>query len=207
MEFCQYNPMPVMVNQAPMKWNGLTRLENDNCYVKRDILDSQGPGNYQLSGYDPACICDPTYAAKMGQELFHEQKQYRNTHCTPNLETSLIHPPLTNMAEINQLYTRPYLGHYMGAGQRSIGNKDIESALIMGVSTTRTRPCNVLAGVTINRYQCLPEFGNPQREQHIVPPPTRVGGWIRGGAPTRDYVRRVDYAQRCANKKNRKIVG
>lgn len=31
----------------------------------------------------------------------------------------------------------------------------------------------------------LPPFGNPQRVNHVIEPPLEMGGWIRGGKPTR----------------------
>jgi hypothetical protein len=114
---------------------------------------------------------------------------------------------LSNLREINQLFTRPYAGFYSGPGMRSLDNKDLETSLQQGLLTNlRQKPCEVTRGTTLFRYQCLPEFGNPQRAQHIIPPPVEIGGWIRGGDNTRDYVRRVDYQKRCLNKENGNIV-
>ena len=67
------------------------------------------------------------------------------------------------------------------------------------LTNIKEKPCEVTRGTTFYRYQCLPEFGNPQRVQHIIQPPVEIGGWIRGGDNTRDYVRRVDYQRRCLN--------
>ena len=73
----------------------------------------------------------------------------------------------------------------MGAGQRSTNEQDVESKLIMGLTTTDFRPCEGHTEATINRFYHLPEYGNPQRVKHVVEP------WTRGGEHTRDYVRRV----------------
>jgi len=90
----------------------------------------------------------------------------------------------------------------MGAGQASLGNKDIESELYHGLDTRGgpRKACDVLSGVSIDRFECLPEYGNPQRVQHVVEP------WIRGGDNTRDHVRRVNYERRLKNSKNSKVI-
>ena len=91
----------------------------------------------------------------------------------------------------------------MGSGTRSLGNKNVETALQQGVLTNlREKPCEVTRDTSFYRYQCLPEFGNPQRVQHIIEPSLNSGGWIRGGHHTRDLVRRVDYDRRCKNWRN-----
>jgi hypothetical protein len=89
----------------------------------------------------------------------------------------------------------------------SLNQKDLESALQQGLLTNlRQGPCEVSHGKSTYRFQCPPEFGNPQRIEHIEPPPIPVGGWIRGGDNTRDYVRRVDFQRRCGNLINDQVV-
>ena len=137
----------------------------------------------------------------------HFQKVYRNDYHYVDDETDLIHAELSNLRERNQLFTRPYAGFFSGPGQPSLDHKDLESALQQGLLTNlRQKPCEVTRGTTFFRYQCLPEFGNPQRIQHIEPPPAELGGWTREGEPTRDYVRRVDYQKRCLNQFNDQII-
>lgn len=101
---------------------------------------------------------------------------------------------LTNKREINQLYVRPYLGVYKGVGMSSIKDNDIklESSLIQGSATKlRNKTSEPVQGISTARFDCLPEFGNPQRVQHIVPP------WVLGGQDTRNNTRRIDYYRRC----------
>jgi hypothetical protein len=143
----------------------------------------------------------PEQYAELNSEPMHYPKQYYNASAVKE-ENSLIYAPLTNMRYINQLLHRPYLGAFMGVGQPSAHNKDTESELLMGLDTRGgpRRACDVLSGVSIDRFFCLPEYGNPQRVQHIVPP------WIRGGDNTRDYVRRVNYEAKCLNRKNNRII-
>ena len=78
--------------------------------------------------------------------------------------------------------------------------KALESQLQQGYFTLNRQACNPTSGVTINRFSCLPVFGNPQRVENIVPP------WVNGGENTRDYVRRVNYEKMCLNRQNNNII-
>ena len=200
-------PQPVLLSKnTDFNWNYEGRVDRDCCAVTLDEKEAQRPGFYQLSGYDPYCDSACNYADRMS-EIMHFQKQYRNAYCYVDNDSDLRYSELSNLREINQLFTRPYKGQFMGAGTRSLDNKDIESALQQGILTNlREKPCEVTRETTFYRYQCLPEFGNPQREKHIIPPPVSVGGWIRGGDNTRDHVRIVDYHRRCLNKVNNLAV-
>lgn len=117
------------------------------------------------------------------------------------------------MAELNnqryrqQLFARPYAGFFCGPGMPSLDQKDLESALQQGLLTNlRNGPCESSRGQPTHRFMHLPEFGNPQREEHIIPPPEHLGGWIRGGLPSRDLVRRIDHLRRCGNAINNQNI-
>jgi len=200
-------PTPIQLGgDTEFGWNYEGRLQRDCGAVTLDEKESQRPGYYQLSGYDPQAQHSDNYANRMN-EIMHFQKVYRNSYNYVDDESDLIYAELSNLRELNQLFTRPYAGFFSGPGQPSLDNKELESALQQGLLTNlRQKPCEVTRGTSFYRYQCLPEFGNPQRVQHIIPPPVEVGGWIRGGDNTRDYVRRVDYQKRCLNKVNNNIV-
>lgn len=183
------------------KWNDQTRLKYDTCARKAYDRESKGSGRYMVE--EPGwrwCESTQQYSRNMC-EPFHYQKVYRNG-CKVDNESDLIHAPLTDPRLIHQLYTRPYLGAYLGAGQASTNHKDTESELIHGLDTRGgpRKACDVTAGVSIDRFECLPEYGNPQRVQHVVEP------WTRGGANTRDYVRRINYELRLKNAKNNKVI-
>lgn len=184
-----------------MEWNSLTRLSQDVCAQSLDEKQSQQPGLYhvQTPGYRWH-ESGKSYASLMSEPL-HYYKVYRNAS-EIDTNTSLTYSTLTNQKYINQLFTRPYLGNFQGAGQRSLGNKDLETQLFYGLDTRGgpRKACDVLSGVSIDRFECLPEYGNPQRVQHIIEP------WVRGGDHTRDYVRRVNYEQQCLNRANDKAI-
>lgn len=200
-------PNPVHLNQnTDFGWNNETNIRRDCGAVTLDEKESQLIGDYQLSGFDPERVNASEYANRMS-EILNFQKAYRDSLHYVDDETDLIHGDLSNLRDINQLFTRPYLGNFMGPGQPSLSNKDTETALFQGISTNlRQGPCQVTRGTSLYRFTPLPDFGNPQREQHIIPPPVQLGGWIRGGDGTRDYVRRVDYQKRCLDQINGNIV-
>lgn len=191
---------------TPFQWDQKNQLREDNCTVTIEEKESQRPGTYQLSGYDPSFQYVNDYIDRMDQPT-HFQKVYRNPHAYVDDESYLWLSELNNMRYINQLYTRPYAGFYCGPGMPSLGQKDLESALQQGLLTNlRQKPCESCRGKSMYRFQCLPDFGNPQKESHVIPPPVHLGGWIRGGVPSRDFVRRIDYQRRCADQMNTKDI-
>lgn len=186
-----------------MEWNRLTRLSQDVCAQTLEERQAQQPGLYQVSA--PGfrwCETRPSYAHLMSEPA-HMQAVYRNA-CVIDRDSQLRYAPLTNPHMIHQLFTRPYAGAFMGAGQNALGQKDLETQLIYGLDTRGgpRRACDVLAGVSIDAapWQCLPDYGNPQRVEHVVEP------WVRGGDHTRDYVRRVSYERQCLNRTNNRLI-
>lgn len=185
---------------APSRqWDDQTRLSGDRCAVAARDKVSTDIKDYRLETAGlRSCETQSQYAVHMSEPA-HYQAVYHSP-CYVVAESELLHAPLTNPRVKNQLFQRPYLGAYSGAGQRSLQNTDLESGLIYGNSTRTQKPCGDISEASIDRFQCLPEYGNPQRVQHIVEP------WIRGGDATRDYVRRVNYEAHCLNSKNGDIV-
>ncbi len=177
-----------------INWDDQSRLRYDPGARAQFDRQSASPLEYITDSTGYRWCQTPGAYATMNSSPMHYPKQYRNA-CTVPVETPLIHAPITNPRLKKQLLTRPYLGAYMGAGQSTSNQKDLETELIYGLDTRGgpRRACDVLSGVSINRFECLPEFGNPQRVKHIVPV------WIRGGDNTRDYVRRVNYEAKMKN--------
>lgn len=181
-----------------MNRNDQTRLTYDSCARNAREQQSARLGQYLTETPGRKWAETTTEYVTNMSEPYHYQKVYRSGHKV-DIETKLQHTNLTSPRLIHQLQTRPYLGSYMGAGQSSLSNKDLESELYHGHSTRDGRACS-LSGVSIDRFECLPEYGNPQRVQHVVEP------WIRGGDNTRDHVRRINYERKLKNLKNNGII-
>ena len=180
------------------RWDDFTRLKNDTCaeqvYDKQSI--NAGKYKYEAPGYY-WCETQKKYISHL-TEPGHFQKQYRSG-CHVEVDNELRFAPLTDPNLIHQLWARPYRGCFMGAGQRALDKNVLETELLTG-NDTRGGPrkaCDVLSGVNIDRFEYLPEYGNPQRVKHVIPT------WTWGGTDTRDYVRQINYNKNC--KKNNKL--
>lgn len=198
-------PKHILSNQDKIignEWYNITRIDCDKDTTTKTETTSQLPGVYQLSGFDPS---HHTIDNIIGNANF--QKVYRNNQNYIDEENRIMFPESSNLRNINQLYTRPYVGFFCGAGMRAIGHKDTESALHQGVLTNlRDKSCQTATMKTIHRFTPLPDYGNPQKIEHIIQPSPRQGGWVRGGIHTRDYVRQIDYQKRCLDSTNNKII-
>jgi len=167
-----------------MKLHGTTRLKDDECYINTRTKQSASVGNNKLTtpGFKPKQTIKH-YANEL-QDVAHYPKQYRNPYNYANLESQLQQSALTQFRQNKTLFTRPYLGCYMGEGTNTNNFKDIESILRTG-EIAKISKANNLAGITIDRFSYLPECGYPQKLEHIV-----MDGIVRGGEATRDLVRR-----------------
>jgi hypothetical protein len=196
-------PVPIQLGgQTNFGWDQGTTIFEDCCAVLTDEKASVRVGDYQLSSYDPRPMSANQYANMM-VEPTHYQQVFRAPGAYIDDGSDLLYGELTSQREKHQLFHRPYKGFFVGPGQPSLGHKDLESALQQGLLTNlRQKPCEVTRGTTNYRFTPLPEFHNPQRIQHIQPPPPEYGGWIHGGDATRDFVRRVDYDRRCKSREN-----
>jgi hypothetical protein len=204
---CNYQlppqPIPVQLGgDVNFGWDVRTSLYDDCCATLAESKQSSKSGDYQLSGYDPRPLRADQYANLL-TEITHFPQGYNTPSAYIDDSSDLIYGELSSQREINQLFARPYKGFFSGAGTRSLGQKDLESALQQGLLTNlRQKPCQVTRGTSFYRYIPLADFGNPQRVEHIIMAPPELGGTIRGGDSTRDFVRRVDYDRRCKSREN-----
>lgn len=199
---------PIKLARGPLEWNGLNRLGDDPCEIRKQEQESVGPGNWNLTGYDTTIenTCD---RLERLSTLMSHQKPYYNIAYVDR-DTELTHTPLTNLRTIHQLYTRPYVANYKGPGRHSICPKkmDVESRLWQGEFDPNISSCVRTSGLDITSYgmNYLPCAGNPQRVDRVVEPNPATGGWIRGGENTRDLIRQIDQRRNCLNKENSMIL-
>ena len=180
-----------------MNINERTSLRQDKNVVLVDEYQSMQPGVYQLIDFNQDKWCDSRkeYADRIGSQPMHFYKPYENA-CVVDEGSRLRNSNLTNKRYINQLATRPFTGHAAkmpGRNNVSI-NPDLDSSLRTGIATTTFKPVETTSGFSIDRFYTLPEYGNPQRVEHVIE------SWVRGGEHTRDVIRRQDYATRLKSK-------
>jgi hypothetical protein len=98
-------------------------------------------------------------------------------------------PEFKNNRCLIRAQARPFLTvPYMGTGR---GNPDAESLLIHSEQVRQGKECGTVAeqgydGVFTPLIQTIKE--NIQNPQHLVPE-VAANGWIRGGIPSRQFVR------------------
>jgi hypothetical protein len=186
------NKLRPKTKDLKLSLHGATRLNEDLCYINNRTYQSTGVGHQILTtpGYKPHQQINQ-YASELS-DVAHYPKQYRNFNHA-NTETKLQQSELTKYKQHKQLFTRPYTGYYMGPGQNSLMFKDLESNLLTG-EIARISKSNNLAGITIDRFQYLPECCYPQNSDHII-----MKGIVRGGEATRDFVRRNIHIQKTGN--------
>ena len=81
---------------------------------------------------------------------------------------------------------------------RGVGDSCIEDSLLEGEDTSQPRTCNTLSEITINNFfqPLVPSVKDSQNPEHLVPEVVDQN-WIRGGAPSRQIVRNIDYRYKC----------
>ena len=106
---------------------------------------------------------------------------------------------LTNKNVINQLderltLTTPYI--------RGLYDVDVESVLLPAEKSDLKKPCNVLSGKSLLSHYYTPMI--PKLRQEVQNPDHIIqqnvdNTWVRGGLPTRQIMRNIDYEKRCDN--------
>lgn len=186
-----------------MCFNTLSRtaIRDDKCNQDFDTIMSIAPGAYNLENFhsctagSPAIrsvqLSQPTMNINYGPGIIGERGSLVDNDSLQKFSE------LTNKNVINTLNERPYLTvPYMGRG---IGDSNMEPVLRNGEDTFQHKPCNSLAGVTIDNF-FTPMVPNLRREvqdpKHIIPEDS-MKCWVRGGLPSRQIVKNMDYMKRC----------
>jgi len=185
--------------------NSQSGINNDECYVNYEEKNSIRPGLYQLENFHD-CNCEPENIKNIWSQ--NPTMNYVDGHgwsaCNINNDSELRKNNLTNLNCIQDLRHRPYpTVPFMGRGS---GDICLESELRPGESTFQNKPCNNLAGVSIeNQYTpmipCLKQ--NIQNPKHIIPELSDEC-WKRGGQDSRQLIRNIDYLNKCGYKYNGK---
>lgn len=200
----KYNNCHKLNNTKPLEINSFTRMKYDKCANNKDYQEDIGPGNYMLSNFH-SCICNAPDAKKVS---LSQPKVYIKdglgwggmNGCSIDTDSKLRLTEgnkLTCHKSRKQLFTRPYLSvPYMGKG---IGNPCLEPIIKPGEDTSQGKACNVLSGNTRNNnfiplLPCIRD--NIQKPEHLIPD-AALDGWVRGGLPSRQIVRNIEYMGKC----------
>ena len=182
---------------------GLTKLNEDECYKKLNNKTIIKSGNYQTRQFkDPMCEAPTTLELSLQHPTLMYNDGYGWTSsngCNIDNDSKLRNSKnLTNLNCIHQLNERPHLT----TPSLTNCNKNIkkESNLIFSKNTYVKRPCNTLSGISIDRF--IPQIPiikkNIQNPSNIIQEINNKN-WVRGGQPSRQYIKNKDYLNKCFN--------
>ena len=186
--------------------NTNNRLHHDPCF--RDIQTKQWRenANYFMRNFH-ACNLNYVEDVAYNQQRIIFRDGYGsigNKGNNVDNNSKLRNPNITNFRNVNQLNGLPY----STSPNLSRGKGDIcvESYLKSSEDTFQHKPCNNLAGITIDRFvpmvDCLEK--NIQDPKHIIPELVDTE-WIRGGSHSRQTVRQKKYLEKCGYTHNGKF--
>ena len=183
-------------------------LKSDPASINLEIEQSFGPGNYHLDNmYGCDCTLEKAREVQLSQPNvnFNGGKGWMGEEgCTIDTDSKLRigedeNSKLTNKNFIHQ-YPNLLNQGFFGKG---VYNVDAETELRDSDMTTEQRPCNALSGSTTLPYSIPPMLAKLETEvqdtKNIIPEES-MDSWVRGGLPTRQIVRNLDYMKRVQQK-------
>lgn len=192
-------------NNCDFNINNHTNLDSDNCQKLFKDKQSESPGIYYLNKYnDTSCGISTVVEVAAQNPTINFRDGYGVTECYVDDDSKLrVGRMRKNPKCPNQLFTRPYATvPYMGRGS---GDSYLESQIRVGEDTAERKQCNTLAGINIknvdpNHMPMIDHLkNNIQNPVHIVPE-VALDGWVRGGAPSRQIVKDIEYLEKCGSK-------
>ena len=174
-----------------MDINRLTKTRDDLCGIQQYYTQSLGPGKYTTMNLVPDAKQVNPLASE--QQLMYPREGYGFNNAQVDADSMLRNEPSfkSNRCQI-RAQARPFLTvPYMGGGR---GNPDVESQLIHGELVKQMKECGTVTeqeftGQWTPLVQSLSE--NIQNPKNLVPE-AAAAGWIRGGIPSRAYMRDVN---------------
>jgi len=174
-------------------------IMHDPATANLRFTQSLGPGAYHLDNmYGCECGLKKAREVQLSQPAinFNGGNGWMGEKgCLIDNDSNKRFSDLTNLRFIHQLPQLQNAGFY-GKGDYNV---DVESVIQSSNMTKVDRPCNVLSGVTITNF-FTPLIPSLQKEvqdpQHIIPEDS-MSSWVRGGLPSRQIARNVDYVNRC----------
>ena len=180
--------------------HGETDLTSDSCLQKERTRQSVQTSDYMLSNYRQCdCEIDTVLSNASQNRGLLVQDGYGINGCTVDGDSRLrIGNVESRPKPCQQLFTRPYATvPYMGRGS---GNSDVESFLKSSKQTHQQGTVSILDNQvrTFNNHM-VPLVENLQQQvQNPINliPYDNDKTWVRGGTPSRQIVKDLDYYER-----------
>jgi hypothetical protein len=183
-------------------------LKSDPAVINLEIQQAFGPGNYNLDNMY-GCDCGLTNAREV--QLSQPNVNFNGglgwmgeNGCGIDNDSVLRIGDDSNEKLTNKNYIHQYPNLLnQGFFGKGVYDVDTESVLYNADLTTEQRPCNALSGSTTLPYSITPMIAKLENEvqdtEHIIPEDS-MDVWVRGGLPTRQIVRNLDYMRRVQEK-------
>ena len=175
--------------------NNLTRLDDDRCAIASRYKQSQQVSTFPLSSHQSDCRMSNVHSSAIENPTILYRVGYGIGDGTVNIDSQLRPQPTNNRCNYRTDQTfqqRPIRSiPFMGRGS---GDASLEADLIQKEETRMRRSCSALMEKTL-LGQFTPMIKhvreNVQNTQHIIPEDV-AAGWIRGGVPSRTYIRDIN---------------
>jgi hypothetical protein len=177
--------------QGGLQLNRLTHTKDDSCGIEQYYKQSVGPGRYTTTNLVPDAREVNPMAAK--ELLVYAREGFGANNRQIDSESVLKNQPEFNNQRCNiRAQARPFLGvPYMGGGR---GNAEVETLLLHSEQVRMGKECGTVTeqqfdGIFVPMIPTVKD--NIQRPENLI---TEMAspGWIRGGLPSRSYIRDVN---------------
>jgi len=174
-----------------MEINRLTKTRDDACGIDQYYKQSIGPGSYTTTNLVPdAKHVNPL---AVSEYLLYPREGYGFNNAAIDSDSVLRNQPeFKNNRCLVRAQARPFLGvPYMGGGR---GNADVESLLLHSEQIRMSKECGT---VTEQQFDgvftpMIPNLKNNIQNPNNLITEDASPGWIRGGLPSRSYIRDVN---------------
>jgi len=174
-----------------MDINRLTKTRDDACGIDQYYKQSIGPGSYTTTNLVPdAKKVNPL---SVQEYLLYPREGFGFNNAAIDSDSVLRNQPeFKNNRCLVRAQARPFLGvPYMGGGR---GNADVESLLQHSEQVRVGKECGT---VTEQQFDGVYTPMIPNLRDNIQNPNNLITedaspGWIRGGLPSRSYIRDVN---------------
>jgi hypothetical protein len=169
--------------------NKFTRINADVCSYNHEYRESVGPGRYAVTNLVPdrsktipQALSNPTVIAAEG--FGFDQQQIDNDSILRN------NPTLEGRAKCPlRVQSRPFATvPFMGGGR---GNQELESKLQQSEFVRTGKECGSVTETFFSTHfvPLIPHLENHIQNPKNLVPEVAANGWIRGGIPSRQYIR------------------
>lgn len=171
-----------------MNLNRLTKTRDDLCGIQQYYTQSVGPGKYNTTFLVPDARRVNPLAAE--QLLMYPRDGFGLNNAKIDSDSMLRNETSfkSNRCQI-RAQARPFLSvPYMGGGR---GNPDVESLLLHSEQVRQLKECGTVTEQPFTQVftPLVPKLEAEIQNPKNLVPEVAAAGWVRGGIPSRAYMR------------------